>query len=135
MMACLMVKQDYYKKNFSDGGSVASAPDLARFLQALGRYDILTSKTMNNMIAKPSFQTNANNYFAKGWNVKKIYGNNFILKTGSFTGTQALIMLEENGTAYVALFNAKPSNRKIFLMQLKKLLITYAHTQHNENLT
>ncbi|MBV8801597.1 MAG: beta-lactamase family protein [Gammaproteobacteria bacterium] len=123
------------QKNFSDGGWVASAPDLARFLHALGRYDILTSKMINNMIAKPSFQMNPNNYFAKGWNVKKLYGSNFILKTGSFTGTQALVMLEENGTAYVALFNAKPSNRKIFLMQLKRLLITYAHTKHNENIT
>jgi N-acyl-D-amino-acid deacylase len=120
------------QKNFSDGGWVASAPDLAKFLQALGRYAILTPKTMNNMIAKPSFQANSNNYFAKGWNVKNMYGNNFILKTGSFTGTQALVMLEENGTAYVALFNAKPSNRKIFLMQLKKLLIAYAHTKQTE---
>lgn len=116
-------------KNFSDGGWVASAPDLARFLQALGKRKILTPDMIRVMSAKPSFQANRDSYFAKGWSVKQLKGHRFMLKTGSFTGTQALVMLEDNGTAYVALFNAKPSNRKVFLLQLQNMLIAYSHSK------
>lgn len=114
------------EKNFSDGGWIASAPDLAKFLQALSRHQILNSTMVSTMTARPAFQHNPYQYFAKGWHVKWIKGRWFMLKTGSFTGTQALVMLEENGTAYVALFNAKPSNRRTFLPQLQNMLIAYA---------
>jgi N-acyl-D-amino-acid deacylase len=114
------------QKNYSDGGWVASAPDLARFLQALNHYQILTPKMMRVMIEKPSFQKSGDSYFAKGWNVKYINGQRFVMKTGSFTGTQAFVMFGEDGTVYVALFNEKPCNRKVFLAQLKQLLIRYS---------
>ncbi len=115
------------QKNFSDGGWIASAPDLARFLHALGKHLILSSETMRVMTARPSFQTREN-YFAKGWSIKHINGHHFMLKTGSFTGTEALVMLEDDGTAYAALFNAKPINRKLFLSQLQNMLIKYSHS-------
>jgi N-acyl-D-amino-acid deacylase len=115
------------QKNFSDGGWLASAPDLARFVQALNHYAILTPNMIKIMMERPSFQENPNHYFAKGWNVKYVNDHRYLLKTGSFTGTQALVMLEDNGTVYVTLFNAKPSNRKIFLAQLQNILTSYSH--------
>lgn len=117
---------DLLQKNYSDGGWVASAPDLAKFLRALSQYKILSPEMIRVMTSKPAFQ-NKRDYFAKGWSIKHLNGHLFMLKTGSFTGTQALVMLEDDGTSYVALFNAKPSNRKAFISQLQRMLIAYSH--------
>lgn len=116
-------------KNYSDGGWIATAPDLAKFVQALGEHKILGPNMLSLMSSKPYCQKDKSSYFALGWSVKYIRGHRFILKTGSFTGTQALIMLADNGIAYAALFNAKPGNRRMFNQQLQNLLVSYTHPE------
>lgn len=114
------------QKNYSDGGWLAKAPDLARFIYALGQNKILTPKMMATLKIRPIFQKNKYDYFSKGVRIQRLNGQVFMVKTGSFTGTQAIVMLGPDGTAYAALFNAKPSNRKVFINQLQQLLINYS---------
>lgn len=115
------------EKNYSDGGWVASAPDLVRFLHAIKQDKILNAHMINLMTSPPIFYQVNKGYFAKGWVIKQIQNHRVVLKTGSFTGTEALVMMDDTGTVYAALFNAKPSNRKIFLAQLQNKLISFAH--------
>lgn len=110
------------KKNFADGGWVASSVDLAKFLQALSNNQILSENTMKIMLAKPAYQKKTHAYFAMGWQVKRLNGHLYWLKTGSFTGTYALLMHRDDGTSYAALFNTKPPQRIIFVKQLQHIL-------------
>jgi N-acyl-D-amino-acid deacylase len=113
------------KKNYADGGWVASAVSLAKFTHALGNNRILSPSMIQAMITKPSFQTKVYNYFGMGWTVKYIHGHRYFLKTGSFTGTSALIVQGDDGTSYAALFNAKPFDRARFYNQLESILFSY----------
>lgn len=119
------------EKNYSDGGWVASAPDLVRFLHAIKQDKILNANMVNIMTSPPIFHQVNKSYFAKGWVIKQIQNYRVVFKTGSFTGTEALVMMDNTGTVYAALFNAKPSNRKIFLAQLQNKLISFAHSRRN----
>lgn len=113
------------KKNFADGGWVASATDLAKLLQALGNRRIISSRLINVMTSKPTYKTHSKeNYFAMGWSIKRINNGFYWVKTGSFTGTYAVVIQGQNNTSYVALFNIKPSPRTTFLAQLQRILIT-----------
>ncbi len=112
------------KKNYSDGGWIASAPDLAKFLQALSSHKILSPEMMRVMLEKPNYSRQSDNYFAMGWNVRHINGHTYYMKTGSFTGTYAFIMQGDDGTSYATLFNIKPPQRIQFQAQLRRVLFT-----------
>lgn len=112
------------KKNYADGGWIASAPDLAKFLQALSSHKILSPEMMRVMLEKPAYSKQSDNYFAMGWNVRRINGHVYYMKTGSFTGTYAFIMQGDDGTSYATLFNIKPPQRIQFQAQLRRVLFT-----------
>jgi N-acyl-D-amino-acid deacylase len=115
------------KKNFSDGGWIASAPELAKFLQAINYHQILSPRMVGIMLQRPNYKKkNDGGWFAMGWSVKNINNRRYWYKTGSFTGTYALVMQGADGTSYVALFNTKPPNRVEFLAQLRRILVTSA---------
>lgn len=123
------------KKNYADGGWLASSMDLAKFLQGISNHQILSSSMLNLMLGKPTYSSytrsrrnknNNTNYFAMGCSVKRINNQLYWYKTGSFTGTYALIMQGPNNTSYAAVFNIKPSQRINFLAQLQRILISGA---------
>lgn len=113
------------KKNYADGGWIASSIDLVKFVNALSTHRILSPRMLNVMLEKPSYLERRNDsYFAMGWSVKRIDGHLYWYKTGSFTGTYAFIMQGDNGTSYAAVFNTKPSQRVAFIPQLRRILTT-----------
>ena len=115
---------DILKKNYSDGGWIASASDLVKMLQAFSNKKLINENMIKEMIAKPAFTKIKNSYSAMGWDEVN-YRNNryFLVKTGSFTGTKAFIMLSEQGDSYAVLFNAKPAPHKQFVKELESLLL------------
>jgi N-acyl-D-amino-acid deacylase len=120
-------------KNFADGGWIASSLDLAKFLQAIGDHRILSSSMLRVMTEKPTYmaysnsrrrKTDSTGFFSMGISVKLMDGHWYWFKTGTFTGTYALIMQrEDDNTSYVALFNTKPPQLGRFVAQLRPLLI------------
>lgn len=115
------------KKNSADGGWIASAIDLAKLLQALFQRKILDDEHFNLMVTPQSFAVTTlgkNDWKpALGWDeVGEINGHHFYLKTGSFTGTQAVIILTDEGTSYAALFNTKAQDYSAFVKELKEIL-------------
>lgn len=112
------------KKNYADGGWIASSMDLARFLYGVSSHRILSQRMVDVMLEKPGYLKKDNgNYFAMGWTVKRINGHLYWYKTGSFTGTYAFLMQGDNGTSYAAVFNTKPGQRAIFIPQLRRVLV------------
>jgi CubicO group peptidase (beta-lactamase class C family) len=104
-------KTELLMKNFANGGWVGSADDLAWFIQNLNRYQIITSKSLNFMKQKPSFRSaEAKHYYTVGG---QIYhdkaGKQYWLQTGSFTGSNALVVTKPNGTTIAVIFNSRPS--------------------------
>lgn len=115
------------KKNFADGGWVASSVDLAKFLQGINNHTLISSNMLRVMLSKPTYRggrDKSENYFAMGWSVRRLGKHLYWYKTGSFTGTYAYIMQSDTNTSYAAVFNIKPSQRSSFLPQLQRLLIS-----------
>lgn len=113
------------EKNYADGGWTSSALDLAKFLQSLSHYKILTPNVLHTMLGSPAFVRKPNTYFSMGWVVQKLNGHWYWSKHGSFTGTTAQIMQKDDGTSYVALFNTQPARKVQFFAQVQRLLATY----------
>lgn len=112
------------KKNYADGGWIASAPDLAKLMQALSSNQILHAEIFNLMKQKPAYSKVDSGYPAMGWDeVSKINGHTYWSKTGRFTGTHAFIMQGDNGVSYAVLFNTKPGNWMQFTKELQQLLL------------
>lgn len=117
---------DILLKNYSDGGWIASAPDLAKYLQGLNSNKIINSRLMYAMLEKPGYARKSNDYFSMGWTVKVVGGHRYWSKHGSFTGTVAQIIQKDDGTSYVALFNTQPSSKVQFINQVQRVLLSYA---------
>jgi N-acyl-D-amino-acid deacylase len=120
---------DILLKNYSDGGWLASAPSLARYLQALSTNSILNSRMMSIMLAKPSYSSKPDDYFSMGWTVLKFKQHRYWSKHGSFTGTIAQIIQRDDGTSYVALFNTQPGSKVQFINQMQRVLLSYSSGQ------
>lgn len=137
------------KKNFANGGWVATSRDLATFVQALYHEQILNHKYLGLMQSKPAFiaeaQANAqkkasaknskkqpqpaekvDSYYSMGGIIYWLNGKAYWIQTGSFTGTNALIVTKPNGTTIAVIFNYRPdasSFLKRFRPELRRILI------------
>ncbi|QLH43936.1 MAG: beta-lactamase family protein [Coxiellaceae bacterium] len=65
------------QKNFSDGGWIASAIDLVKFLDGLSTYKILNPTMMRIMLARPSFQQKTEGYSSMAWVIKNTAGHTY----------------------------------------------------------
>lgn len=102
-------------KNFSNGGWVASAVDLVKFATALGNGQIISQKMLNQMTARPSYQPKgASKYYTMGWKIKYVNGQPYWIATGSFTGTNAIVIRKPNGTTIAVVFNSRPPMYHMF---------------------
>lgn len=108
----------------ANGGWLASAPDLLRFLLAVdGRAetpDILQAASIDLMIARPPLAeyVGAAAYYAFGWSVRPVGADANWWHTGSLPGTSTIMVRAANGLAWVALFNSRPANADAFFNEL-----------------
>lgn len=116
------------QKNFSDGGWVATASDLARFMYALSHHQILTEKYLDIMHSKPNYLAGGkSDYFTMGMKVYNIGTEQYWIQTGSFTGTNAMVINRPDGTTIAVIFNTRPGTFTFFSKfrpQLRGLLLS-----------
>lgn len=115
------------KKNFANGGWLATSKDLGRFIQALSQRQVLNEQTLKLMQGKPSFVAKQRtSYYTMGGIVYNLNGQRYWLQSGSFTGTNALIVTKPNGTTVAVIFNYRPDTHSLFVRfrpELKRLII------------
>lgn len=116
------------RKGFANGGWIASSIDLAKFFYALHHGQILNKKYINIMTARPAFVgKKRKNYYTMGMQMYNSHGQIYWLQTGSFTGTNAMVVIKPNGTTIAAVFNTRPSIYTFFTRfrpELKGLLLS-----------
>lgn len=120
--------KEVLQKNFSDGGWVASAIDLAVFMHALANNQILSPSSIQTMTTKPYFYNPKKpDYFTMGMKVYNARNGASWVQTGSFTGTNAMVMHKPDGTTIAVIFNSRPSTYTFFTRfrpQLRALLFS-----------
>jgi len=91
------------------GGWIASAPELVKLISAIDGYDdqpdILSRETVR-MMTDPQFAGTG----LFGWRGTDRHGTWW--RTGTFSGSTALIVRQENGINWVALLNSSSNHRK-----------------------
>lgn len=115
------------KKNFANGGWVASAIDLATFIQAVKHLQILNADYLALMQEKPAFvNPKREMYYTMGGIISKAGKEINWIQTGSFTGTNALIITKPDGTTVAVVFNTRPASFSFFSKfrpELRKILM------------
>lgn len=116
------------EKNYADAGWLATAEDLVKFGQAIIDHRLINANMINEMIAIPSYvrrKTDLKSYFAMGWSVKTLNNQRSWEKTGSFTGSNALLIKAPDNTIYALMFNTKPEGGQIrrFRNEFKQLVM------------
>lgn len=115
------------KKNFGNGGWVATPKDLAMFIQALSQGRILNEASLRFMQEKPSFVSkDRTTYYTIGGIISHVNQQRYWIQTGSFTGSNALVITKPNGTTIAILFNYRPDAYSFlsrFRPELKNLII------------
>jgi CubicO group peptidase (beta-lactamase class C family) len=98
------------------GGWIASATDMARFIDAVdGRNhhpQILRPASIQQMIARPVPPPwkGSDNWYGMGWQVRPAEGDANWWHAGSLDGTTTLMVRAYNGLTWVALFNSRPKD-------------------------
>ena len=91
------------------GGWIASAPELAKLLVAIDGYnsraDILSHRTIETMV-----RPKGRNEHQIGW--RGADGRGTWWRTGTLSGTSALVMRQGNETTWIMLLNTTPRRRK-----------------------
>ncbi len=115
------------KKNFANGGWVASAIDLATFIQAVKHLQILDANYLAFMQQKPAFVDSKRvMYYTIGGIISKVGKQTYWIQTGSFTGTNALIITKPDDTTIAVVFNSRPASFPFFSRfrpELRRLLM------------
>lgn len=116
------------RKNFGNGGWIATPKDLAIFMQALNQGRILNNQSLRTMQEKPVFVGKERmSYYTMGGIVYNLNGRRYWIQTGSFTGTNALIVTKPNGTTIAVIFNYRPDTYSFlskFRPELRRILIS-----------
>jgi CubicO group peptidase (beta-lactamase class C family) len=106
------------------GGWIASAPELAKLMIAVddfeSRPDILSKNTIDFMT-----QTSKDTKKLIGWRGSDGYGTWW--RTGTFTGTTALIMRHKNEVNWVVLLNTTTDKRKRIHNELSRVMFKSLH--------
>ena len=80
------------------------------------------------MLSRPkTVSAKAHFYYAMGWKVKFVKGKKYWYQTGSFTGTNAMLINRSDGMAIAVVFNSRPPTHNLwrqFRPKLKKLFKT-----------
>ena len=103
----------------SDGGWIASAVDLARFVTAIDAQRgkrLLQPASVNQMLAGPLPRVSKDPavHYGLGWNVRPRGDEANWWHTGSIPGTNTLLVRGHNGLCWAVLFNARPKELRSF---------------------
>ena len=102
------------------GGWIASATDLARFIDAVdGRRhhpQILSPRSIQQMTARPAppLWAGTDSWYGMGWSVRPAEGGANWWHTGSLEGTTTLMVRAGIGVTWVVLFNSRPRDGSRF---------------------
>lgn len=101
------------RKNFGNGGWVATSADLATFVQALKHHQVLNEHYLTVMQTKPGFLHDGKNprarYYTMGGIMLHQQNGTFWVQTGSFTGTNAYVLSKPDDTTIAVIFNSRPA--------------------------
>ena len=88
------------------------------------RADLLSPETLQLMIERPSISQWQGSawYYAMGWAIRPVGDDANWWHTGSLPGTVSIVVRSYHGFAWVALFNARPSDRGGFGAEVDDLL-------------
>lgn len=106
---------EFLKKNAGSAGWVATSQNLVSLLNAYASQKI---------ILNPPLQHYTLDDKQKALGFDEVFEHNgvtYYLKTGSFSGTQAVVIMGQNGDSFALLFNAKPKTKANFLSKIKEL--------------
>jgi N-acyl-D-amino-acid deacylase len=110
-------------------GWIGSSIDLVKFISNVngdGKQKAPLSKQMfATMLARPKirFWEKEPTYFALGWEVSPLAGNKLIYwRTGSFPGSMAFVIQQEDGTAWAVEVNSRPMSQLQFLKEMRMLV-------------
>lgn len=103
------------------GGWIASAPELIRLMLAIDgsneKVDILTKASIDRMITPDK---KGNSFI--GW--RGVDGHGTWWRTGTLSGSSALIMRQQNGINWVVLTNTSPVNRSTVHREISRTMFT-----------
>lgn len=115
------------------GGAIANAPDLTRFLNAVGGregFQLLKPSSVETMLARPDTPgERTGRYYALGWNVNP--GLTIMGHAGAISyGTLSVVYRLPQGITYAALFNHLDADIGAALGTLESELIGAARSVH-----
>lgn len=111
---------EFLKKNGAAAGWVATSQNLVTLLNTYASCKIVTN---------PPLQPYTFDDKQKAFGFDEVFEHNgvkYYLKTGSFSGTQAVVIMGQNGDSFALLFNAKPKTKANFLSKIKELFKMFA---------
>lgn len=124
----------YLEGQQANGGLVASAVDLARFVAVLEGLRLepspISLEARQEMLQKPGLRAyqKTKRYYALGWGVRIQEGGLEWSHDGALAGTRTLLLRLPEGVIIVALFNSRPWNDWSFIAELRKSLENAAKT-------
>lgn len=118
----------YLEAQDANGGLVASAQDLVRFVVNLeawrGPSPLLSGSALAEMTRRPNLPQYAgrDKYYALGWTVRLEEGGMEWSHDGALAGTRTLLLRLPNGAVTAAFFNSRPWNDWSFIAELRSSL-------------
>jgi N-acyl-D-amino-acid deacylase len=100
----------------SNGGWVATATDLLRFVTALDSGKLIKPDTLTTMVSHPAapLWQGSSYYYGMGWVVRPSGNTASWSHTGSLPGSHSDVVRTSNGFAWAALFNTRPEDAGAF---------------------
>jgi CubicO group peptidase (beta-lactamase class C family) len=115
------------EKNFANAGWLATPKDLALFIQALAQGRVLNHTLLRVMQQRPAFVApDRTTYYTMGGIIEHVHGQQYWIQTGSFTGSNTLIVTKPNGTTLAIIFNYRPDTYSFlarFRPELKRIMM------------
>lgn len=122
----------YLEAHAANGGLVASAPELVKFVAVLEGHrpeaspiSLEARKIMLERPALPQFNS-SKVYYALGWSVRPKENGLMWSHDGALAGTRTLLLRLPDDTVIAALFNSRPWNDWSFIADLKNSLLNAA---------
>lgn len=118
----------YLEAQDANGGLVASAQDLVRFVVNLegwrGPSPLLSRTALTEMLKRPNLPqyVGRDKYYALGWTVRLKDGGTEWSHDGALAGTRTLLLHLPGGVVTAAFFNSRPWNDWSFIAELRNSL-------------
>ena len=119
------------QKNYSNGGWLASAPDLVKFVHDVSHQRVLRDDLFEQMLSPPTYaKQTAKRYMGMGWKVRHKGEKKYWMATGSFTGTNSMVLYRPDGLIMAVIFNSRPPAWHLF-RQMRPQLVRMLHASHH----